>query len=433
MIEKVGGRRDAVRQHSQDRAERKSGGKKFLYKMRLDLGADPMKIHLQKPEKAYADYKDPEQKFWWKRGAKHYVARVKKFLECTNDTCLACAYRDPKAFGFDNVAPERMLDQAGAKEFYCVSGWVEMWYHWGDRTRKHDGKIIEFKSRELCTGRGCDDCANKYPKVFGKRFYYDFSSPAWHDSINSVYERVERICKDGGYLYPVNYTCGECSEQLFDMTQVCPSCSADDQIGIDAESHTASCGSCDTEWTLLECEDTSLKDLAEHPMKCGSCDHQGFPEINMLKITAEGEVVDPAEDEDVYDIYDVQFTLCKLGEKKQARIHVKKWEIKEPDPRLFDAKVQGDEDTAEGMVDRHKKALDLDSVHAPDIPAVQAKVLGLDNLFSTSGGASGTKVVDYSRNSEEEETEEEETEEEETEEAQPPKRKGPRRLGRARA
>lgn len=397
MVARIGGRREAERQHTEDRAEQRASGKKNWFSMRLDLGPDPMKVHLQRPKEPYADYKDPTQKFWWKRGAKHYIPKVKKFVECTYSDCLVCAYRDPKAFGLDNVAPERMLDKCPPKGFYAVSGWLEMWHHFGKHSKVINGEKREFNSRELCTGRGCADCAAKLPKVFGDRFYYDFSAPAWHDSINSVYERVERICKDGGYLYPLNYVCGECKKELFDMTQACPSCNKDDQIGIDAESHTASCGHCDTEWTLLECEDKQLKALANTQVECKKCQHHGYPVINLLKVTAEGEVSEPAEDEDVYDIYDVQLTLRKVGEDKQSRVQVVKWEIQEPDPKLFDAEFQGEGEAAAGMTLRHQEPIDLDAVHAPDVPAVQARMLGLDNVFSESGDASGTKVVSYPR------------------------------------
>ena len=85
---------------------------------------------------------------------------------------------------------------------------------------------------------------------------------------------------------------------------------------------------------------------------------------------------------------------------------------------MFQAKHQGGskDENAQKIVERFAKPLPLDVIHAPDGPAVQAKILKVENLFA-DGSSTGVsrKAIRYSRRSQEEDVEEEEDDEEEYE------------------
>jgi hypothetical protein len=69
------------------------------------------------------------------------------------------------------------------------------------------------------------------------------------------------------------------------------------------------------------------------------------------------------------------------GDKKYHLV-VDDWKIKEPDPRLFDPKYQGDDDIAEKIAEKNAKPLPLEQIFASDPPHVQSKVVNLTNLFA---------------------------------------------------
>jgi hypothetical protein len=381
----VGTSRQARHGAIQERETQRSRSKGRWWSARLKLTTTPTKLHFQRPEKPFKDF-DQDVYWWWLRGKNHFIKSAAfpkgKFIECHPEQCLVCAYQNPGAYGFD-VPADATLAKAESRPYYAVSGWVEQNFH--SVEKKKDRKVGQgekdtYHVRERCKGKSCEHCAKGLPKVFGNRFFYDFSAAAWRDAILPVIEKVERYTKDGGYIYPLNYVCEECSTELFDMTGKCFNCESED-VGIDTERHMAVCQKCDEEWTLLEYEDEELFNRANTVIGCPNkkCKHQGYPKPNF-------QHTDGKKKWESYDLYDVQLTLKKSSKDIKADTVVVAWELKEPDPRLFDAKYQGSGEAAEAIAKRHAELLDLTAIHSPDIPAVQAQMLGLDNLF---GGAAG--------------------------------------------
>jgi hypothetical protein len=335
----------------------------------------PTRVHFVRPEKMYPDPVSGLE-FPWYRGRRHWLPRAQRYLGCGNDQCLVCAHANPAKFNIDGVAPDPDCAKSPPKGFNAVGGLIEEPFHLVDMPRK-DGTGT-YKSRERCTGRTCKHCAAKAPKVFGNRFYYSFSTPQWRFAVEPVMEKVERFCRCGGYRYPSHYACEKCGEVIIDMTNQCASCGArveDGDIDIDSETHRAECRKCQTSWSLLECEDPELEEAANNPVRCPKCGHTGYPSV-VLVCTTDGCTSDP------YDIFDVSMVLRKDSNDKKYHLVVDEWKIKEPDPRLFDAKYQGGDDIAEKIAEKNKQPLPLEQLFAPDPPNVQAKLTNLPNILA---------------------------------------------------
>src|SRR6185295_6465783 len=259
--QRVGGWRQARQQVVNDRS--RSGGKNRQWSLRLKITSVPTKIHPQRPTKPFKDL-DYDLHFWWLRGKTHFVKNSSfpkgRGFECGIDECLVCAYGNPAAFGFENVTPDPSLSKCDSRSYYSISGWIEQTFHLVEKPKDKEvqqGEKSTFTVRERCQGRNCEFCKKNLQKVFGNRFFYDFSPAAWDNAVLPVIEKLSRRAKDGGYVYPVNYVCEECGTEIFDVTQNCFSCNSDD-IGIDPDEDMAICQACDEKWPLLEYEDEAF-------------------------------------------------------------------------------------------------------------------------------------------------------------------------------
>jgi hypothetical protein len=385
--------------------ERKSGTKNRWWTLRLKLTASATKLHFQRPAKPYKNV-DDDTLYYWLRGRGHFIKNAAfprgKFMECNPKECLICAYGNPAKYGF-SVPADAGLAKCESRPFYCVSGWAEHNFHLVEKAKDREvqqGEKSTYTTWEKCKGRNCKFCSKNVPKVFGSRFWYDFSSAAWERAIMPVMEKIGRFAKDGGYIYPLNYVCEECNHEFFDMTGSCNQCEST-EIAIDSETHTAQCqnSQCGSEWTLLEYEDLGedgLMSKATTVMECPNkkCKHQGYPMPNFLH--SEGK-----KKWEAYDIYDVQLIVKKTGTGKTSETRVEGFEFKEPDPRLFDPKYQGGEDNevAQSIVKRNAEPLDLSEIHSVEIPAVQASMLNMPNLFGGEAGRASQKThKPFSRN-----------------------------------
>jgi hypothetical protein len=389
--------------------------------MRLDVPEEPIKVHFQRPKEPYQDPQDPSAAYWWKKGAKHYIPKFNKFTECAYEQCLTCAYRNPGDFDFEDAQPQKFLEKCWPKEYYSVCGWVEEWHIVLEREsdRKNDDgspktffeRVLEIQAKKELKDAGYDPKKLDLLRVFGRRFYLDITAPAWKNEFDAVYQQIERFTKDEGYLFPLSYGCAECGTPVFSVASECPSCDAtfeQGKVGIDHEKHKAYCGDCDTEWELLECRSKSLKKDAEAICECEECGHQGYLIPLLAKVDLESGEVDlepPAKGWDTYDIFDVQLVIRKERSTDEAppRIVIDDWEIQPRDKRLVQAEFQGgkNDDDAKKIAERHAEPLDLDMIHAPDSPAVQAKVLKLANLFSKKNGVTSGGAMRYSKRAEE--------------------------------
>lgn len=352
-------------------------GSSRMFSLRWTPTVVPTRIHLIRSEELYPDAESGFE-FPWYRGKRHWLPKTKRYLECGGETCLICAHANPAEFGLD-MSPDQDCAKAPAKSYNAVGGVIEEPFHLVDVPKK-DGSGT-YKSRERCTGRTCKYCKAKDPKVYGNRFYYTFSTPQWRFAIEPVMEKVERFCKCGGYRYPSHYACEDCGEVIIDMTNHCLSCGAkveDGDIDIDSDSHRAECKKCGTNWSLLECEDPELEEAANSPTRCPKCGHTGYPEVVLV-------CSDPEDKDcpgDPYDIYDVSMVLRKDSNDKKYHLVVDSWEIKEPDPRLFDSQYQGGDEIAEKIAEKNAKPLPLAEIFKADPPHVQAKLVNLPNPFA---------------------------------------------------
>lgn len=159
---------------------------------------------------------------------------------------------------------------------------------------------------------------------------------------------------------------------------------------------------------MLEHRSKPLKKSAGDMFLCEACKHKDLsvPVFACLNIeTGELNTDIPEKGWDAHDLFDVQLTLRKKRSTDDAppRIVIDKWEFKEIDDRAFKAKYQGgeDDDDAKKIAERNKKPFDLAVVHAPDAPAVQSKILRLENLFGEKKGTMSRKSIRYSNHPDE--------------------------------
>jgi hypothetical protein len=111
-------------------------------------------------------------------------------------------------------------------------------------------------------------------------------------------------------------------------------------------------------------------------MKCTACGHEDTPklilECSEANCTGKG-----------YTLYDVQLTLQKESDDKNAHLKVLKWTIQDIDGRVYDPAQQGGGEAAEKIAKRNAEPIPLDKLDdfLPLPPHAQAKLLGVTNPF----------------------------------------------------
>lgn len=371
---------------------------------RLKLDTRKTRLTFSKREEFYEDPVDPNFGHPWKVGARYFIKKGEKMfpVEMSFKKDLIDAYKNPAKYGFQDmkeISEGHWLSGFEPSTYYCLAGWVEDWYHLVLKTNPKSGK--KFLSRDRCEGRGCPHCKDpNVPKVFGNRFWMDFSVNQWNNVIERVLDEVERNPKDGGYVCPSHLGCEECGTALefydskaekdvcLDLTNFCQNCGSD-EIVVNAENHSATCEDCGVEWPLLAYESDVIRKYMNWEIKCQACGHKGLP--RMYKEHSDG-----LKEWEDFTLFDTAITLAREPgtEERAGNIIVKGWEIAEPDPRLFDPMYQGwdkdaseeDKKKAEAAAEWNRKGIDLDWVHSDPDPEDVAESLGVPNLFAIAEG-----------------------------------------------
>lgn len=382
--------RDAARQTDKEYIDNRPKRGSRLWGLRYKPTTTPVKFRPHRPAELYEDPYNPGNKFPWKRRRFHYVPWANNgkggVIECGGEQCVTCAYMDPQQMGVDVEPDSRIRKNCWTKISYAVDGWLEEWFHLVEKQSKSD-ETKTYRVRELCTGRGCEYCADKIPRVFGNRSFIDFSKPAWDGVIDPVLEQVEKVCRCGGDIYVPNYVCENCEAEIIDLAMTCEVCknqglTPNDDIVIEAERQVAVCQTCDTEWSMLESMDENLANAVNQKYNCQECGHVGYPAANL--------VCTDCDNPDPMDLFDVQLTIKKISKEKMSGLEITGWEVKDPDPRLFDPAFQGAKDgaskeeveAAESVVERHKAPINLDSIYPIASTKEQASILSKPDPFS---------------------------------------------------
>lgn len=358
------------------------GGGNRYWSLRLGFTHSPVRVHFGMPDELYKD-PDSELLLPWKKGERHYLPFMNNgkggYLECLEESCLVCAHSNPQAYGFANVPADNDLAKQAPDTYYAIGGWIEEPFHLKDTQSKTDSNKT-YKKKVLCEGRPCEHCDEGIPKVFGRRFYTTFSYSQWKWVIYPLMEEIDRSCTCGGYRFPTHYSCPSCNHRLMDMTESCPGCGSTDEndIQINADTHEAVCSACDERWYLLEALNKKLSEFAGSNYKCPNCNKANRPQVNLV-------CSEPGCEKDGHSIFDCRISFYKEGEGKQARLKVANWKIEDPDPRLFDAKFQGDDETAEKVAKSNHDSLPLSEIFQPEPPATQARLINRKDLFGNSG------------------------------------------------
>jgi hypothetical protein len=297
---------------------------------------------------------------------------------------VVCAYSNPEVFGLENVAPDSSLKKCSAQTYYATSGWIEEEFHLLDvANRNGDGGV--HKERWRCLGRGCNYCEDKWPLVYGNRFYMEVSPGQWKFSFHDQHKKIENsMCKCGGDVFVRNFTCAGCGKMVLDFTTYCD-CGSD-QIGIILEEKLAVCDACKKEWSAVYTDHQKLFEESTEPYKC-DCGHKGFLNPTRLCSNEACTGVDP------YGIFDCQLTIRTMGEGKSKRTMIDGYSIQEPDPRLFDPQFQGGDEWSAKIVAAHTKPIDLNHLLHPRSPDEQAKDIGKPNPFNAA--AKGIRYAKY--------------------------------------
>jgi len=373
---------------------RGSGSRKFG--ARFAFGPTAVRVHFTRPEKPYihpetgAEFPFYTGERWWipKGGANKNGCYIENW-----DQCIVNAYRNPETFGLDIEPLGWMKKLKGPKVYYAVTGHVEELFHNVKKKSKSSGN--EFHEREICKGRGCEHCQQKWPKVFGKKAYFVIAPTHWNESIYTANEQVESSCKCGGFVYTSHYECGECNTQLVDMMNYCFNCESQN-IELDTDEAKAVCTDCQSEWSVYESDNEEVSKLVNNEMKCANCSHKAIPKP--VLVCTDCEAPDP------YDIFDCQLKIKMVGSKdgKSKDLVIDDIRIQGSDERLFDAKFHGDDpEWNQKIADGMKNTIDLNRQLAPSTSDEEATQLGLQNPF-TAQQSQGFKQ--YSRNESEEST-----------------------------
>ena len=309
------------------------------------------------------------------------------FMECgvdRGDPCVVCAYSRPTVFGLSNVAADATMAKFAAKTYYSVSGWVEEEYHSVD-VENYTGEGTH-KERWRCEGRGCEYCAKKYPKVYGTRMYMEVSPGQWRGAFQDLHKKIEnRYCRCGGTIYVPNFTCAGCGEFLLDVCTYC-SCGSGD-VALDVDQGQAVCGGCGASWSAFYTEHPKVYEASNEPHVCPNCRHKGFPKPTRICST-EGCEVSP------YSVFDCQLTVRVTGTKKEKRLIIDNYKIQEPDPRLFDPSLQGDNEWGPIMAEAHRSPINLEEVLKSKSVDDQCLALEKANPF-TAAARGGQRFAKY--------------------------------------
>lgn len=401
----VRSRRHDRHQRQQRRKARQSKFKNRWFRRRIDIPEEPIRIHFQRSTEPFQDPWNPEDHYPWKKGAKHYIPKINKFTECAFEECLTCALREPSDFNLSDVQARRYLEDCYPKAYICLSAWVEEWHVIVEREseKKNDDGTPKTYTERLREKEFLREMKKEgytptelremeYPRVFGFQGFIDFSIPAWDNDIGPIFDQVERFTRDGGYLVPMAYGCSnpECHEPFYSVATECQVCGSE-EVALDTDehgviTHRMHCNNCEAKTDLLEQNSEDLREKADTQYVCKECGTKGYPVPLLAKIDLESGEVDysiPKEGWDTYDIYDVQLTIKKKRSSPDAppKLVIDKWEIKDPDPKLFDPEQQGGGDTGKKIAEHNAKPLPLDTIHAPDLPDAQAKTLNEENVL----------------------------------------------------
>jgi hypothetical protein len=399
---------------------RKGGGNRKLGLLHK-LDDMPCKIHFQLPEKPYIHFETNSETLW-RTGLRYFVpgAGMRKkgaYIE-VGPRCVIEAYRNPAEFKL-NIEPSQFFRDLNPQVYYAVAAWVEEWFHLVPE-KGVDG--TEYHPRRRCTGRDCEFCQKKFPKVFGKHVYLEIPKQQWNGNIFTYNDEIQQYCSCGGFVYATHYECPGCHTMLIDVANACGSCEGTD-LEVNPESAMMMCKTpgCNTEWSLTKSGNPNVNKAAETVTRC-SCGWEGLPQ-HVLTCTECGEKATP------YNIFDCQMVLAQIPTKdgKYKDIQVKDVKIQEADARLFDVKFQNpDKEQAMKDVEWMKKPLDLDKMLAPVSPDQEAQLLNVANPFTEIVRDGGPQFRQYVGNKPIQQEEPAEEEAPQTEEAPSSKKDTPK-------
>ena len=298
-------------------------------------------------------------------------------MECAHFTggeCVSCAYANPGLYNL-NVEPDTKLKEFNPMVYYAVSGWIEEEFHLMDvNNRDGDGT---HKERWRCEGKGCPQCVDGWPGVFGNRFYMEMSPPQWALTIHDLHTRIQNsMCRCGGTIYVQYFKCEKCERMLVDVMSYCDKCRSDN-VGLDVETGMAECGNCHNRWSANYQNSAIISAKTKEKIVC-ECGYSGKPKPHRFCST-EGCAVDP------YTVFDCSLVLRSTGEKKNKRVIIDNSEICEPDARLFDPAYQGNDEWSDRIVEAHLKSLDLDYLLKAPQTHEQAALLRKPDPFANAG------------------------------------------------
>lgn len=365
--------------------KREGGGRRGgnrLWRQRWTPNETPTRVHFGIPETLYENFGNMDP---WKIGFQHWVPGVGKgkgrFIDCGSPDapCLVCAYTDPQSLGLD-VEINTSMAKCYRDMYIGVAGWIEEWFHMVPV--KKDGK--EYKNRVMCEKRGCQYCKEGHIKIFGTRFYTQFSYPQWRAVFEPLEQQVQTHCQCGGRLAVFDYLCANCETPLVDFLTTCAQCGGEN-ISVDFDQDVAMCEDCSAEWSIFEYADAELVNTVRNDVKCPECGHNDIL-VPRLGCAMPGEGC--GEEPNPYSIFDVSMVL----QKKDKRLEVLKWNIAEPNEKLFDPEHQGpDKEIAEKVAKRNEQVIDLNEVFETMSASEQSALLGLENPWSTSNAGGKAK------------------------------------------
>ena len=397
--------RELKKENDETRKEHYQGSGGGEWSARLKFTTRPLKLHFVAPEELYVDPYNPKLLLPYRRLIRHFFKFGNKmvYIECGGDNCVPEAYITPAKFGL-NIEPDKALKHLCKTEFpFAISGIVDELYHLVEQTSEAGKKYLE---RVLCDGKGCENCRIQGPKnrVYGKRVYTIFSNGAWFYGLQPHIDKMARKCKCGGEIYVTEYVCAKCGAQLIDVANTCEYCTsqgvAQSEIEVEPSTQTATCKTCGCSWSLIPTDDKSLDKAVNTEYKC-SCGHQGFAEPKL--ICTDCEKPDP------YGLFDIQFTICKESEEKQAKTIVTDVKPLVIDQRLYDPQFQGafqgasaeQAEAAQHAAERMKKAIDLDRIFVIESTGQQAQKIGKPDPFAGTEQAINTGGAQYAATAEE--------------------------------
>jgi hypothetical protein len=373
---------------AQDRQDsRKSSGKKWSFFHKLNDA--PVHVHFSHPEAPYIHPKTMAR-LPYRVGYRHFIPYGGKrgkgqMLDCgraTGEQCVVCAYENPEGHGLQNIA-QQTIDQKGAQPYIAVAGWIEEEFHLVDvYNDPQNPGAGTHKERHQCTVRGCQECADGWPKVFGTRFYTELSIGQWKNVIHDLDRQIKNsLCRCGGKLAVPSFVCPRCQAVLVDVALTCEHCHTQ-AVQFDFTNDMAVCSNCRNQWSSIYTNYPDLTKKAHEKSNCPNCRELITPMPVRVCST-------PNCPTDPYDIFDCQLVLRMSGVEKDRKLVVDSCNIQEPDARLFDPAFQGGDAMAANVAESHRKPLDLSQLLKAPTADEQAKMLRLMNPFNVSGRVAG--------------------------------------------